>query len=160
KQELGARGDGGGQALGGELEVGVSIDVDGGCAGQRDQVAVHDEVGVGQEDLVAGADGGHERQQQAARDAGGDQDRRVAGRQGRSEGGGELGGEAGGDLAAQLGDALGLRITVEPVTDCVGGGVLDGLGHVEVRLADGEVHRVLEPSCQVEDAADPRGVDG
>ncbi len=148
---LGPRGDRGGDLLEVEAEVGVGVDQHRGPAGQGDEVAVHHEIGVEDDHLVAGVDDAAEGQEQGARGARGDQDLAV--------GVAELGVDGGLDLAPKLGDALGDGVGVEAVLDGVDRGGLDGSGDVEVGQADREVDRVLHGLGHVERLADARSVD-
>src|SRR5205823_9376915 len=117
-----------------DAENGVGIDQHRGAAGQGDQVAVHDEVGVEDDDLVAGVDHAAEGQEQGAGGPRGDQDLAV--------GVAELGGDGLLELAPQLGDPLGDGVGVEPLLDRRDGGGLDRVGDVEVGQADRQVDRV------------------
>ena len=116
---------------------------------------VHHEIGVGDEDLVARADAGEERQHQPAGDAGGDEVAVVAGVPVR-----QFAGQVRGDFVLERADALRDGVAVLALLDGVDRGFLDDFGHVEVGLTDRQVDRVGEISGQVEHLADARGVDG
>ena len=65
-----------------------------------------------------------------------------------------------GDFVLKLAHALGDGVAVLAALDGGDGGVLDGLGDIEVGEPDGEVDGVLEAGGEVEDAADAGGIDG
>src|SRR5207244_313252 len=77
QDDLGARRQGGADAVHVDLVVGVSIDEDRFAAGQRHQVRVHDEVRIEQDDFVAWIDGAEQGQDQAAAGAAGNDDLAV-----------------------------------------------------------------------------------
>jgi hypothetical protein len=70
-----------------------------------------------------------------------------------------LGFVLGADALAQLGDPLGQRVLVEAGVEPVFRLGLDGIRHVEIRLADAEVDGGLELLGQVEHLADAGGVE-
>ncbi len=155
------RGDGGLDALGGEGEIGVGVNEHRFRARDREQVLVHHEVGVGDDDLVAGVEAGEEGEDQAARHAAGHQQAAVLTRRpaiARQPPVGQLDLEATGDGLVQLVQSLGDGVLVDALLDGVDGRLFDARRHVEVRLADGEVDRILEPAGQLEHATDARGL--
>ena len=130
---------------------GIGVDVNRSAAGQRDEVRIHDEVGIEDDHLVAGIDGAAQREQQAAAGAAGDDHLAI----GVSVGLADIGQNLGPQLRNALGDGVGVVALVDGGT----GGGLDRLGHVEVRLADAQVDGVLEAASQLENLADARRLD-
>ncbi|MGC3990072.1 MAG: hypothetical protein QM796_10415 [Chthoniobacteraceae bacterium] len=113
---------------------------------------VHDEVRVEKDDLIARVHHGHDREQQRAADAAGDE--HVA------DVAAVLFRQVGPQAFAERRDALRGRVAVLAVADGVDGDGLGGVGHVEVGQADREVDRVGHLCGEVEDLADAAGVDG
>ena len=103
-------------AVGVEAEIGIAVDDDRLAAGHREQVLVHHEVRIEEDRFVAGIDGRQDRQEQPAADAAGDEH--------FADVAADLGGQILAQPLAQRGDALGLRVAIVARADRLDRGVL------------------------------------
>jgi len=126
-------------------------------------MGVHDEVGVGDDGLIAGVQEGLEGQQEVAGGARGDQ---KGGLGGIGLAGGaevyipsDLIAEVIGDSVAQRHDALGHGVAIGIVLDGLDGRLFEGVWDGKVGLADREIDGVFELGPEVEDPPDAGSVD-